>query len=279
MAIKGVAITISYKAYDTSADAYKTGDVGNHSLRVMTDGTDTVADNAPAEVDATNRPGDYKVLVSVAEMGGNVISVFGKSSTANIILIFAGDIITEQGTIAVIDAETDKIALADAGAGVAGSLIEEIENIDQAAMRGTDNAALDSTVAKDATVALDATVAKEATIGVAGVGLSDVGGLSTAGINAIRDAILPKKNTALSDIEFLMVDSADHITPKTGLTVTGTMSIDAAAFVAVNGAIAEVADGIYQFDASADDMNGTIITFRFISAGADDTFLTLKTGG
>ena len=86
-----------------------------------------------------------------------------------------------------------------------------------------------------------------------------------------------KKNAALSDFEFLMVDSTDHVTPKTGLTVTGERSIDAGAFAAVSGAIAEVSNGIYQFDALAADTNGGLITWRFSSATADDAFFTFKT--
>lgn len=85
------------------------------------------------------------------------------------------------------------------------------------------------------------------------------------------------KNTAHSDIEFLMVSASDHFTPKTGLTVTGTRSIDGAAFTSVDGTIAEVANGIYQFDAVAADLNGEIITFRFIATAADDRFITVKT--
>ena len=103
--------------------------------------------------------------------------------------------------------------------------------------------------------------------------------LATSAVNEIRDAILPPINTALNNIEFLMVLSSDDVSPGTGLTVTGTRSIDGGAFAAVTGAIAEVANGIYQFDAAAGDMNGTIITFRFAAATANDTFITIKTGG
>lgn len=91
--------------------------------------------------------------------------------------------------------------------------------------------------------------------------------------------ILPGKNVALNDIEFLMVDATDFATPETGLTVSGTRSIDGAAFGAVTGTIAEVANGIYQLDASQADMNGTIITFRFTATGAADRFLTIRTTG
>lgn len=87
----------------------------------------------------------------------------------------------------------------------------------------------------------------------------------------------PAKNTAYNNIEFLMVDSADHVTPKTGLTVSGQRSIDGGAFAAVTGAIAEVGSGIYQFDAAAADMNGDEITLLFTAAGADNCYLTIRT--
>ena len=86
-----------------------------------------------------------------------------------------------------------------------------------------------------------------------------------------------EKNAALSNFEFLMVDATDHFTPETGLTVTGNRSIDGGAFASVSGAIAEVSNGIYQFDAAAADTNGDLITWRFSAAGAADTFVTFKT--
>ena len=93
----------------------------------------------------------------------------------------------------------------------------------------------------------------------------------------VESHLIPKKNEALSDIEFLMVDGTDFATPETGLTVSGTRSIDGGAFAAVSGTIAEVGNGIYQFDAAAADMNGSIITFRFTATGAAATFITLRT--
>lgn len=82
----------------------------------------------------------------------------------------------------------------------------------------------------------------------------------------------PQKNAAFSNIMFLMVDETDHFTPETGLTVTGQRSLDGAAFAAVTGSIAEVGNGIYQFDAVAADMNADVVLFRFSSTGAADTF-------
>jgi hypothetical protein len=102
------------------------------------------------------------------------------------------------------------------------------------------------------------------------------GAIDTAAVGAgVVGAV--DKNAAFSNFEFLMVDSTDHVTPKTGLVVTGTRSIDGGAFAAVTGTIAEVANGIYQFDALAADTNGDLITWRFISATADDVFVTFRT--
>ena len=101
--------------------------------------------------------------------------------------------------------------------------------------------------------------------------------LATDAINKIARAIGIQKNTAKNDIEFLMIDSTDDISGKTGLTITATRSIDGGSFGAITGSTAEVANGIYQLDASAADLNGNIITFRFTGSGANDTFLTIAT--
>jgi hypothetical protein len=100
----------------------------------------------------------------------------------------------------------------------------------------------------------------------------------------IRDAILPVQNVALSNIEFLWVAASDHVTPVTGASTTSVnRSIDGGAFGAGTGTLAEVGNGIYQYDASQADMNGGIITFRFSATGGtpgapDDAFVTIVTG-
>ena len=101
-------------------------------------------------------------------------------------------------------------------------------------------------------------------------------GAAGAGLTAVSRAINPQINTAFNDNKFFMVDSTNH-NPATGLTVTGEKSLDGGAFAAVTGTIAEIGNGIYQFDASAADMNGAMIIFRFTAVGADDTFYTVKT--
>ncbi len=99
MAIKGVGITVTYWAWNTSTNTAVTGDSANHAIRTTKDGTDAAATNAPAEISSANQPGKYKIALTNAEMTASVISPAGKSSTSNVVLIFGGDIITEQGIL------------------------------------------------------------------------------------------------------------------------------------------------------------------------------------
>jgi hypothetical protein len=86
-----------------------------------------------------------------------------------------------------------------------------------------------------------------------------------------------KKNTALSNFEFFMVDSTDHVTGKTGLTVTAERSIDGAAFGACANAVSEVSAGIYKINLATTDLNGDVITLKFTATGADARLVTIKT--
>jgi hypothetical protein len=87
----------------------------------------------------------------------------------------------------------------------------------------------------------------------------------------------PVRNEALNDIPFYMVDSTDHTTPETGLSVTAERSLDGAAFASVSGTVNEISDGVYSFDASAADMDGDIVILKFTATGADPQLITIKT--
>lgn len=104
----------------------------------------------------------------------------------------------------------------------------------------------------------------------------DADALNVDAVQEITRAINPQVNIAFDDITFLMVDSTNH-NPNTGLTVSGERSLNGGAFAAVTGSIAEISDGIYQLDASAADMNGAMIIFRFFEGTSDDTFYIIKT--
>lgn len=101
----------------------------------------------------------------------------------------------------------------------------------------------------------------------------------TSGIKTKTDNLpaAVKKNTALSDFEFLLVDSSDHVTPKTGLTVTATRSINGAAFAACANSVTEVSSGVYKIDLAASDLNGTTIMLKFSATGADSRYIQIIT--
>lgn len=95
--------------------------------------------------------------------------------------------------------------------------------------------------------------------------------------NRFKPVDAPEKNVALNGIPFRMLDNGDHVTAETGLTVTAQRAIDGGSFATATGSVVEVGNGYYEFNASAADMNGDRIIFRFSNAAADDAFVYIKT--
>ena len=87
MATYGKSMTVTYTAWDTSANTGKTGDVANHTLRWIKDGASAVPTNSPSEVDAANAPGEYKVTLTAAEAQTAIGKLAGVSSTANVSIV------------------------------------------------------------------------------------------------------------------------------------------------------------------------------------------------
>ncbi len=87
MASRGESLTITYVAWDTSSNAGRTGDAGNHTLRWIKDGDSAAPANGPSEVDPPNAPGVYKLTLTASECTCNVGVLAGKSSTANVVII------------------------------------------------------------------------------------------------------------------------------------------------------------------------------------------------
>lgn len=97
------------------------------------------------------------------------------------------------------------------------------------------------------------------------------------GYSLLAGQLFVKKNTALSNFMFLMLDSSDHVTPKTGLTITSQVSIDGAAFGNTANSASEIGSGIYKINLANTDTNGTTLMFKFSSAGADTRFIEIVT--
>tara|TARA_Y100000310_G_scaffold68541_1_gene63911 strand:+ start:528 stop:1181 length:654 start_codon:yes stop_codon:yes gene_type:complete len=82
MPVSGVALTAVH-FFVTDADGGVTGDASNIALKVVKDGSVGAVAGSVSEVDATNAPGMYSVALTAAENTGSMISLVGKTSTAD----------------------------------------------------------------------------------------------------------------------------------------------------------------------------------------------------
>jgi hypothetical protein len=85
------------------------------------------------------------------------------------------------------------------------------------------------------------------------------------------------KNVALSNFEFLMVLSSDHITPATGKTLTEQISKDGGAFAACTNNSAEVGSGVYKVNLTQAEMNADVIVLKFTETNCDQRTITILT--
>lgn len=92
------------------------------------------------------------------------------------------------------------------------------------------------------------------------------------------------RGVAFDSIPWLFVANSDGRTPVTSaVDIIVTRSIDGSAFAAGTGSFTEIGNGMYSYDASAADMDGAVIVFRFNATagnpGAPDvTFKEVTTG-
>ena len=97
------------------------------------------------------------------------------------------------------------------------------------------------------------------------------------GYSLAAGQLFVKKNTALSNFMFMMIDSSDHVSPKTGLTVSGEFSVDGGAFASMANSVTEVGSGFYKINVDAGETNGTVVALKFTATGADATNITIIT--
>lgn len=120
------------------------------------------------------------------------------------------------------------------------------------------------------------------TSGITNLTLSDDARFDNIDITAIKaktDNLPsgPAKNVALSNFAFLMVDSTDHVTGKTGLTVTAEISKDGGAFAGATNSATEIANGLYKINWTQAEINADIIILKFTAAGADQRTVVILT--
>ncbi len=81
-----------------------------------------------------------------------------------------------------------------------------------------------------------------------------------------------KQSSTQAPLSFLMIDSSDHITGKTGLTPTVTISKAGAAFASPAGSVTEISSGWYKIAGNATD-TATLgpLLLHATGSGADPT--------
>lgn len=170
----------------------------------------------------------------------------------------AGGSIPWTGTAVVSEAEVYARIGAD-GAGLTALGDTRIANLDAAvSSRGTSNFAGGAVASVTAPVALTSAY--------------------DAAKTAAQEPQGIKKNTART-ITFPMVSSTDHITPVSGLTVTGSRSIDGGAFATGTLTVTEspAGSGYYAAAFLAADLNGDDVACKFTAATADPRSFTIIT--
>lgn len=86
-----------------------------------------------------------------------------------------------------------------------------------------------------------------------------------------------KKNTAIPDFKFVMLDSTTG-NPVAGLAVTATRKLDDdASWTVMAGSPADNGEGAYSIDITAADNNGDAGIWKFTAPGAKTTFVTFLT--
>ena len=84
-----------------------------------------------------------------------------------------------------------------------------------------------------------------------------------------------KKNTALNNFTFLMVDSSGNAA--TGLTIVAQRSLDGAALATMANSASEISNGLYKINLATADTNADFIAYRFSATGAKDRIIAFPT--
>jgi len=148
------AVTVNFVCWDTANNVGKTGDASNITLRGVRDGT-LFTPSAPSitQVDSTNLPGVYKASLTASENNGTFLTLGGKSSTANCVIIpiswsneLTGDAFARLGApagasvsadIDDIKAKTDNLPASPAAVGSAMTLTSAYDAAKSAASQAS----------------------------------------------------------------------------------------------------------------------------------------------
>jgi len=311
MATRGIAMTISFVAWDTSGNSGKSGDDAQFTMRWVKDGTSSAPDGTVAEVDATNCPGLYKLALTATETDANIGTLAGVSSTADVSIIPAtiqferlpnaapgastGLALTSsvddvETKIDTVDANVDAV-LVDTGTTMPGTIatidtvVDSIKSVTDAL---PDSGALSSLATSSALATVDSNV--DSILTDTGTTLpSTLSTIDTVvdSIKSVTDA-LPDSG-ALSSLAtasaLATVDgNVDSILVDTGTTLPATLStlegkvdtvdtvVDSISSTLSSGVtVASISDGAIGADAAADIWSTTAVAESYASDGSTGT--------
>lgn len=118
------------------------------------------------------------------------------------------------------------------------------------------------------------------TVLICGVGLRvENNATGTCQVNTDYNVVPPAlvRGRSVEHFHVLMVQSGDHRSPATGLTITATLSKDTGAFAPITNAVVEVGQGIYDVSLTAAETNCTSGTLRLSAPGADTRYISIVT--
>lgn len=114
--IRGQPLVFEFYVWNISNNQPVTGDAANITVRVSKDGGAlTTASGSVTEVDSTHAPGMYRIVLTASEMDANAVSVYPRSTTANVRCMSA-TFYTDRGNISAIRAQTDVLQFYQSGA-------------------------------------------------------------------------------------------------------------------------------------------------------------------
>jgi hypothetical protein len=276
MSVSGAALTVTYMAWDGSAGAGKTGDAANHTLRLVRDGVETTPSGTPAEVDAANAPGIYRLALTGAENTGTGMALVGKSATAGVVVVPTAwhNLDAAVGTREASGAAASAASDIRGGTETLESLADAVAGIDVSGVAAAVVAALNAAHGEGLW-----TSAAVATVTVQGYG----GGAPEADIALVRGDTAPLL-LEMVDAAGVAVDLTDYVGGAGSLVLTVKPqsaredSDDAAAVCQVTGTSVAPATGVaafaftdaqtvacslgtvYDYDVQADDGSGTVQT-------------------
>ena len=277
---------LQFFAFIPSTGLPKTGDAANITIYVSKDhgAVTALTDTSATEMDATNAKGVYVVDVSQTETNADELAFTGKSSTSDVSIV-PRFITTTPANFnkRVIDTaglgDANVVKVGPTGSGTAQTARDIGASVLLSSGTGTGQVILTSGVVSADTTKWNGTaVAPPDTAGYpkttvkVGTGTGEIS-LSSG---AVKLQTGLKKNQALLNFPFQMTDSTNH-NPATGLTVSVSVSLDGAASFTSVGTATEMANGWYQIDLTAGNMNGDTIAFKAIATGADDLGITIIT--